>query len=70
VAFATFHLPNPFLVPVTLAAGLAACTLYRREPNLFVIGLSHAMVSYFLLCCLPISVTHGLRVGPGYFAFQ
>jgi len=70
VAFATFHLPNPFLVPVTLAAGVAACTLYRREPNVLVIGLAHAMISYVLLCSLPPGVTHGLRVGPGYFALH
>jgi hypothetical protein len=70
LAFATFHVPNPFLVPVTLAAGLAACTLYRREPNVPVIGLAHAMISYFLLCSLPVSVTYGLRVGPGFFALH
>ena len=68
VSFAAFHLPNPFLVPVTLAAGLAACTLYRRETNLFAIGLAHASVSFVLLWSLPYSVTYGLRVGPGYLA--
>jgi membrane protease YdiL (CAAX protease family) len=66
-AFAMFHLPNPFLVAVTLAAGVVACRLYRREPNIFVISLAHAMISFVLLCSLPLSVTHGLRVGPGYF---
>lgn len=70
LAFAAFHLPNPFLVPVTLAAGLAACTLYRREPNVLVIGLAHAMISYFLFCSLPLSITHGLRVGPGFFGLH
>jgi CAAX prenyl protease-like protein len=70
VTFALFHAPNPFLAPVTLAAGLAACTLYRREPNVLVIGLGHAMISYCLLCSLPLSVTHGLRVGPGFFALH
>ena len=68
VSFAAFHLPNPFLFPVTLAAGMAACTLYRREANLFAIGLAHASVSFVLLWSLPYSVTHGLRVGPGYLA--
>ena len=68
VTFAAFHLPNPFLVPVTLAAGVAACTLYRREPNLFAIGLAHAAVSFVVLWSLPYTVTYGLRVGPGYLA--
>ena len=68
VMFATFHIPNVFLIAVTLAAGVAACTLYRRETNLFAIGVAHALVSIVLLCSLPESVTHGLRVGPGYLA--
>jgi hypothetical protein len=66
--FATMHAPNGFLIAVTAAAGLAACTLYRRVPNLLAIGIGHAALSYVLLCSLPFSVTHGLRVGPGYLA--
>jgi hypothetical protein len=66
VTFAAFHVPNGFLVAVTLAAGAAACTLYRREPNLLAIGAAHAMLSFFLFYSLPFDVTHGLRVGPGY----
>ncbi len=68
VAFATFHIPNGFLVAVALAAGVAACTLYRRETNLLALGVAHALISFILLCSLPYSVTHGLRVGPGYLA--
>ena len=65
--FATMHAPNPFLIGVTLVAGTVACTIYRRVPNLLAIGIGHAAISYVLLCALPFSVTHGLRVGPGYF---
>jgi ABC-type Mn2+/Zn2+ transport system permease subunit len=70
VTFAAFHIPNGFLVAVTLLAGVAACTLYRRETNLFAIGMAHALVSFTLLCSLPFSVTHGLRVGPAYLALS
>jgi membrane protease YdiL (CAAX protease family) len=65
--FAVFHVPNGFLVAVTLAAGVAACRLYEREPNLFALGLAHAMISLIVLYSLPYGVTHGLRVGPGYY---
>jgi hypothetical protein len=68
LTFATFHAPNTFLVVVTLAAGVAACTLYRREPNVLVLGVAHALLSFVILCSLPFTVTHGLRVGPGYLA--
>jgi hypothetical protein len=66
--FAAFHAPNPLLLGVTLAAGLACCTLYRREPNVFVLGVAHAAISFVLYSSLAYSVTHGLHVGPGYFA--
>jgi membrane protease YdiL (CAAX protease family) len=66
--FATMHAPNEFLMSVTVVAGIVACAIYRRTPNLLAIGIGHAAISYALLCALPFSVTHGLRVGPGYFA--
>ena len=68
VMFALFHMPNGFLVAVTLAAGAVACRLYQREPNLAALGVAHAMISFVVLYSLPFSVTHGLRVGPGYLA--
>lgn len=67
--FALFHLPNPFLTPVTLLAGALSCWLYRRLPNLLVLGLMHAALSTALSRCLPYEVTFGLRVGPGFFRF-
>ncbi len=70
VAFATFHVPNGFLIGVTLAAGTAACILYRREPNVWVIGIAHALISFVLVCSLPGTVTHNLRVAPGYLALH
>jgi membrane protease YdiL (CAAX protease family) len=66
--FATMHAPNAFLMSVTVVAGIVACAIYRRTPNLLAIGIGHAAISYALLCALPLSVTHGLRVGPGYLA--
>jgi len=68
VIFATFHAPNGFLVAVTLVAGMMACILYRRVPNILAIGVAHGVISFALLCSLPPEVTGGLRVGPGYLA--
>lgn len=67
--FAAFHVPNPLLLAVTLAAGVVSCVLYRREPNVFVLGVAHATISFVISSALPLSITHGMRVGPGYFAF-
>jgi hypothetical protein len=68
ITFAGFHAPNPFLMAVTLGGGAVACGLYRRAPNVFVIGVAHAALSYVLYFALPIGLTHALRVGPGYYA--
>jgi Type II CAAX prenyl endopeptidase Rce1-like len=68
--FALFHTPNLLLMFVTLVAGIAACTLYRREPNVFVLGFAHAVVGYVVSGALPISVTHGMHVGPAYHSFS
>ena len=67
--FAIFHLPNSFLMTVTLFAGAVACALYHRVPNVFAIGVAHALISFSLLYSLPLDVTKGLRVGPGYFRY-
>jgi hypothetical protein len=66
-AFALFHLPNPFLIGVTFLAGLASCRLYRNVPNVLVLGAAHAAIALVLFYALPFSITHELRVGPGYF---
>lgn len=62
--FAAFHWPNPFLVAVTLVAGMVACRLYDREPNVPVLGAVHAAVSFVNQHALPLAVTLGQRVGP------
>jgi membrane protease YdiL (CAAX protease family) len=66
--FAIFHLPNSFLMTVTLFAGMIACVLYRYQPNILVIGVAHALISFTLYFALPPDVTAQLRVGPGYYS--
>jgi membrane protease YdiL (CAAX protease family) len=67
--FAVFHVPNPLLLAVTLGAGVVSCLLYQREPNLWVLGIAHAAVSVVVSGALPLNITHGMHVGPGYFAY-
>lgn len=65
--FGAFHFPNPFLAPLAVGFGILASWLYRREPNLLVMGLCHAAVGFTLTHALPLSLTWGMRVGPGVF---
>jgi membrane protease YdiL (CAAX protease family) len=66
LVFAAFHIPNPFLMIVTFVAAGIGLAVYRRSPNLWVNGVVHGVVSFTLYYSLPVTVTGGLRVGPGY----
>jgi hypothetical protein len=70
VLFAVFHLPNGFLMAVTFTAGAAACVLYRWQPNIIVIGIAHALISFTLYNALPGKITSNLRVGPKYYTIE
>lgn len=61
--FAWFHVPNPFLIAVTFIGALFACWVYRRAPNLPLLGMVHGVVSFALYYSLPRELTFGLRVG-------
>lgn len=65
--FAMFHLPNPFLILVTWAAGTLACWLYRRVRNIWAIGIAHGLLGVALARSLPVEITMGMRIGPGYW---
>jgi membrane protease YdiL (CAAX protease family) len=67
VVFSAFHIPNFFLMTVTFFAGIVGTLVYRRAPNLWVNGIAHGSISFTLYYALPIELTHGLRVGPGYY---
>jgi uncharacterized protein len=70
LVFAAFHLPNPFLCCVTLFAAMIAVMVYRRAPNLWLIGVVHGVISFCLYYALPVEWTGGLRVGPEYWGMR
>ncbi len=65
--FALFHLPNVFLTAFTFGAGWLACWIYRRAPNVAVLGAAHALVSFAIYYALPETWTVRMRVGPGFY---
>ena len=66
LVFSALHVPNVFLMVVTFLAGLIAAAIYRRSPNLWVNGITHGLMAFTLVYSVPLTVTHNLRVGPGY----
>jgi membrane protease YdiL (CAAX protease family) len=65
--FALFHLPNPWLTLATFAAGLYWAWVYQRAPNLWAIGVSHALMTWMLISSVSPAALHNLRVGYKYF---
>jgi hypothetical protein len=68
--FAGMHLPGLFLVVMTFVAGTWWSRVYQKRPNLWVLILSHAVLSALAQTLLPPAWTHGFRVGPGYFRWH
>src|SRR2546423_990863 len=67
--FAALHWPNPVLVPVTFAGGLAMCLLFARERNILPLTLGQAILGGVAWWAFPIAWHHSMRVGPGYHTF-
>jgi membrane protease YdiL (CAAX protease family) len=68
--FCVVHVPNWFLMAVTLPGAFAAMWVYRRYRNLYVLGLAHATLGFVLFMAVPDSISHHLRVGPGWFSWR
>jgi membrane protease YdiL (CAAX protease family) len=67
--FCAAHAPNYFLMAVTLPLAWCATIVYRRTRNLYLLGFGHAIIGLMLFLVVPDSVSHHLRVGPGYFKY-
>ena len=68
--FGAIHLPNPFLAPVTAAAGLVWGWLYDRHPNIVPVAVSHALGTLAILYAFDESITGRLRIGASYLRLE
>jgi len=68
--FALCHLPNPRLMAATFVSGWIWAVLYRRNPNLIAIALSHAAGSASLNIAFGPEMLRGMRVGMGYLTYR
>ena len=67
--FAVAHVPNPVLVPATLAAGLAFCELFRRCRNIYTLAIAQAILGMCLAAAVPDALHHHMHVGIGYLGW-
>jgi len=65
--FGIAHTPNWFLMAVTFVGGYCSTFYYRQHRCLYVLGLAHGLIGFLIFLVVPDSLTHHLRVGPGWF---
>ncbi len=63
IVFTLLHAPNLPVMFMTLALSLGACWLYRKTPNLWVMGLAHGLLSLAVAMFLADLLVSGLKVG-------
>jgi hypothetical protein len=68
--FAALHWPNPVLLPLTLAGGVAMAGLFARERNILPLALGQAVLGALVWWAFPLAWHHSMRVGPGYWTFH
>ncbi len=64
--FSAVHLPNWFLMGVTLAGGYVCARVYLRFHSLYALALAHGAVGFTLFLVVPDSVSAHFLVGPRY----
>jgi len=67
--FAIAHLPSPILVVATLIWGFAACALFLRYRNIYLLAVAHAILGIALGVTIPPQVDHEMLVGRRYLTY-
>jgi len=68
--FCLAHIPNPVLVTVCLFAGWFACEIFRRNRNIYALGVAHAILGLTIAVTVPDNLHRHMRVGIGYYHYQ
>ncbi|HXA05726.1 MAG TPA: CPBP family glutamic-type intramembrane protease [Bryobacteraceae bacterium] len=68
ICFSVVHLPNWFLMIVTLAGGYACARVYMHHRNLYFLGLAHGVIGFLIYLTVPDTISHHLYVGPKWFS--
>ena len=68
--FSLAHLPNPILTAVTFSLGLAACFVFLRYRNLYVLAVAHAILGITIAITIPSPLIRNMRVGLGYLTYR
>ncbi len=67
--FSLAHLPNWFLMAVTLAGGYVCARAYLRYRNLYFLAFAHGLIGFLIYLVVPDMLSRHLYVGPKWFLF-
>jgi membrane protease YdiL (CAAX protease family) len=68
--FCLVHIPNPVLVTACLFAGWLACEVFRRNRNIYALGVAHAILGLTIAVTVPDDIQRHMRVGIGYYHYH
>ncbi|HEU4641463.1 MAG TPA: CPBP family glutamic-type intramembrane protease [Gemmatimonadaceae bacterium] len=68
--FAAAHVPNLYLMAVTLVAGYICARVYLAYRNLYVLGIAHGLLGSVLYYVTPLAISHRFYVGPHALHWQ
>jgi len=68
--FCLAHIPNPVLLIVCLVAGCVACEIFRRNRNIYALGVAHAILGLTIAITVPDDIQRHMRVGIGYYRYH
>jgi len=68
--FTIAHIPNPVLMAVCLPAGWISCEIFRRDRNIYALGIAHAILGLTIAITVPDHVQRHMRVGIGYYQYH
>jgi membrane protease YdiL (CAAX protease family) len=68
--FCLAHIPNPVLATVCLFAGWLACEVFRRNRNIYALGVAHAILGLTIAVTVPDDIHRHMRVGIGYYHYH
>jgi membrane protease YdiL (CAAX protease family) len=68
--FAVLHWPNWPLALLTGFGGFVWCLLFYRQPNLFILALSHGWLAVLIRYSWPAEWLRNLRIGPSYWTWM
>ena len=70
ILFASAHLPNPILTPVTFLWGFLSCVLFLHYRNIIPLAITHAALGITLAITIPAPLIHNMRVGLGFLNYH